>query len=69
MLKPITFAVATAGSLATLVSGAIAADAKPALMADNITVKEVKAAQNGWCDALPAISKAHKDGGISKPSP
>ena len=69
MLKPIMFAVATAGSLATLVSGAIAANAKPAVMADNITVTEVKAAQNGWCDALLAISKAHNDGGISKSKP
>ena len=52
--------------MATLIGGGIAADAKPAVMADNISVAEVKAAQNAWCEALLSISKVHKDSGITK---
>ena len=58
-----------AASLSSIAIGDVAADAKPAVMENNITVTEVKAAQDGWCEALLAISKAHNDGGIAKSKP
>ena len=42
---------------------------RPALMTDVIEASDVKAAVSGWCDALLAISKAHKQGGIKKSKP
>ena len=70
MFKPIIqLSLVAAASLSSIAIGDVAADAKPAVMADNISVTEVKAAQEGWCEALLAISKAHNDGGIAKSKP
>ena len=70
MFKPlIHLSLAAAASLTSVAINGVAADAKPAVMADNISVTEVKAAQDGWCEALLAISKAHNDGGIAKSKP
>ena len=70
MFKPIIqLSLVAAASLSSIAIGDVAADAKPAVMADNISATEVKAAQEGWCEALLAISKAHNDGGIAKSKP
>ncbi|AII43268.1 hypothetical protein KR100_07820 [Synechococcus sp. KORDI-100] len=65
----IQLSLVAAASLSSVAIHSAAADAKPAVMADNISVTEVKAAQEGWCEALLAISKAHNDGGIAKSKP
>ena len=70
MLKSVfQLSLVAAASLSSVAMNHVAADAKPAVMADNISVTEVKAAQEGWCEALLAISKAHNDGGIAKSKP
>lgn len=63
------FGLATTAFLASLSMGGLAADAQPAVMTETIAVSDVKAAQNSWCDALLAISKAHAEGGIAKSKP
>ena len=63
------FGLASTAFLASMSMGGIAANAQPAVMTETITVSEVKAAQNTWCDALVAISKAHDEGGIAKSKP
>ncbi|MEC8441253.1 MAG: hypothetical protein VXZ59_02925 [Cyanobacteriota bacterium] len=60
---------AGAASLACLLTGTLPADAQPSVMSETITVGEVKAAQDGWCDALVAISTAHAEGGLAKSKP
>ena len=70
MLKSVfQLSLVAAASLSSVAMNNVAADAKPAVMADNISVTEVKAAQEGWCEALLAISKAHNDWGIAKSKP
>ena len=61
--------LASAASLAPLLTGAIAADAKPSVMTDTISVSDVKAAQDTWCEALITISKTHDEGGLAKSKP
>ena len=63
------FGLVSTAFLASMSMGGIAANAQPAVMTETITVSEVKAAQNTWCDALVAISKAHDKGGIAKSKP
>ena len=63
------FGLASTAFLASMSMGGIAANAQTAVMTETITVSEVKAAQNTWCDALVAISKAHDKGGIAKSKP
>ena len=63
------FGLASTAFLVSMSMGGIAANAQPAVMTETITVSEVKAAQNTWCDALVAISKAHDNGGIAKSKP
>ncbi len=70
MLKSVfQLSLVAAASLSSFAINNVAADATPAVMADTISVTEVKAAQEGWCEALLAISKAHNDGGIAKSKP
>ena len=61
--------LASAASLAPLLTGAIAADAKPSVMTDTISVSDVKAAQDTWCEALITISKTNDEGGLAKSKP
>ena len=61
--------LASAASLAPLLTGAIAADAKPSIMTESIRVSDVKAAQDTWCEALITISKTHDEGGLAKSKP
>ena len=61
--------LASAASLAPLITGAIAADAKPSVMTDTISVSDVKAAQDTWCEALITISKTNDEGGLAKSKP
>ena len=56
-------------STVSLLCSTIAAEAKPSIMAETISVGEVKAAQDGWCDALLSISTAHAEGGLAKSKP
>ena len=70
MLKGIfRLGLASAASFAPLVTCAIAADAKPAVMSETISVNNVKAAQDAWCEALITISKTHAEGGLAKSKP
>ena len=70
MLKEIfRLGLASAASFAPLVTCAIAADAKPAVMSETISVNNVKAAQVAWCEALITISKTHAEGGLAKSKP
>ena len=59
----------SAAFLASMAISGIPAKAQPALMVETVTVGEVKAAQNAWCDALVAISKAHNEGGLDQSKP
>ena len=61
--------LAGAASLTPLLMGAVAADAQPAVMEATISVSDVKAAQDAWCNALVSISKAHSEGGLAKSKP
>ena len=61
--------LAIAASLTPLMTGAIAADAKPAVMSETISVSDVKAAQATWCNALITISTTHAEGGLAKSKP
>lgn len=58
--------LAGAVSLAALGIGGTSVQAQPAVMAETISVSEVKGAQEAWCDALVSISRAHDQGGIAK---
>ena len=64
-----SFALASSLSAAVCCIAPLAAEAKPAVMNETIQISEVQAAQQGWCDALLAISKAHAEGGIEKSKP
>ena len=61
--------VASTAALIPLITGAIAADAKPSVMSETIRVNEVKAAQDTWCEALITISKTHAEAGLAKSKP
>lgn len=51
-------------TLALLLStAAVAAHAQPVVVNQALAQSEVEAAQQGWCDALVAISAAHASGG------
>ena len=65
----IAFCCGLIGATASVTLNCLVADAKPSVMADNITPKEVQTAQQNWCDALIAISEAHAKSGldVSKP--
>lgn len=54
--------LAGAVSLAALGIGGTSVQAQPAVMAETISVSEVKGAQEAWCDALVSISRAHDQG-------
>ena len=38
----------------------------PAIMSENISMEEVKAAQQGWCNALVSISSTYEKDGLKK---
>ena len=61
--------VASTAALIPLITGAIAADAKPSVMSETIRVNEVKAAQDTWCEALITISKTHAEAGLAESKP
>lgn len=61
--------LASAASLTPLLTCAAAVEAKPSVMSGTISVSDVKAAQNAWCNALVTISKAHAEGGLAKSKP
>ena len=43
--------------------------AKPEILAETISLEEVKAAQSTWCSALVNISDTHAKGGLAKSKP
>ena len=49
--------LASAASLMPLLTCAAAAEAKPLVMSGTISVGEVKAAQEAWCNALVSTAK------------
>ena len=51
--------LAGAAPLTPLLMSAVAADAQPSVMEATISVSDVKAAQDVWCNALVSISEAH----------
>lgn len=57
------------GMTATLSISSLPTTAAPSLTPQSITVTEVQAAQQSWCDALVAISKAHETGGLEQSKP
>ena len=61
--------LASAVSLTPLLTGSAAAEAKPAVMSETISVGDVKAAQDAWCNALITISATHAEGGLAKSKP
>ena len=61
--------LASAASFTPLLISAAAADAKPSVMEGTISVSDVKAAQDAWCNALVTISKTHSEGGLAKSKP
>ena len=61
--------LASAVSLTPLLTGSTAAEAKPAVMSETISVGDVKAAQKAWCNALITISATHAEGGLAKSKP
>ena len=61
--------LASAASLTPLLTCAAAADAKPSVMSGTISVSDVKAAQDAWCNALVSLSKTHSEGGLAKSKP
>ena len=65
----IRIGLTSATFFASMAIAAVPAKAQPALMVETVTVSDVKAAQNAWCDALVAISKAHNEGGLAKSKP
>ena len=70
MINPhIRIGLTSAACFASMAIAGVPAKAQPALMVETVTVSDVKAAQNAWCDALVAISKAHNEGGLAKSKP
>jgi len=61
--------LASAVSLTPLLTWSAAAEAKPAVMSETISVGDVKAAQKAWCNALITISATHAEGGLAKSKP
>ena len=61
--------LATALSVMALTLTALGALAQPAAMVETIKLGEVEAAQEAWCDALVAISRAHAKGGLDQSKP
>ena len=61
--------LASAVALTPLLNCGTAADAKPSVMVETISVGDVKAAQDAWCDALTTISATHAEGGLAKSKP
>ena len=61
--------LASAVSLTPLLTWSAAAEAKPAVMSETISVGDVKAAQDAWCNALITISATHAEGGLAKSKP
>ena len=61
--------LASAASFTPLLISVAAADAKPSVMEATISVSDVKAAQDAWCNALVSISEAHSEGGLAKSKP
>lgn len=61
--------LASAVSLTPLITWSVAAEAKPAVMSETISVGDVKAAQKAWCNALITISATHAEGGLAKSKP
>lgn len=61
--------LASAASLASMSIAGVAANAQPSVLNETITVSEIMAAQQSWCDALVAISTAHAQGGLAKSKP
>ena len=51
-------------SVTALALTALGALAQPASIVETIKLGEVEAAQEAWCDALVAISRAHAKGGL-----
>ncbi len=64
MMKILRGSLFLCGALGLAAAGfaSVGANATPAA-ADGITVDEVNAAQQAWCDALIKIGKVHKEGG------
>ncbi len=58
--------LASAVSLTPLLTCTTSADAKPAVMSETISVGDVKAAQDAWCNALITISATHAEEGLAK---
>ena len=56
-------------SVTALTLTALGALAQPAAMVETIKLGEVEAAQEAWCDALVAISRAHAKGGLDQSKP
>ena len=70
MINPrLRIGLTSAAFFASMAIAGVPAKAQPALMVETVTVSDVKAAQNAWCDALVAISKAHNEGGLAKSKP
>ena len=61
--------LASTVSLTPLLTWSAAAEAKPAVMSETISVGDVKAAQDAWCNALITISATHAEGGLAKSKP
>ena len=61
--------LASAVSLTPLLTWSATAEAKPAVMSETISVGDVKAAQDAWCNALITISSTHAEGGLAKSKP
>ena len=59
----------TSLSVTALTLTALGALAQPSLMVETIKLGEVEAAQEAWCDALVAISRAHAKGGLDQSKP
>ena len=59
----------TSLSVTALTLTALGALAQPAAMVETIKLGEVEAAQEAWCDALVAISRAHEKDGLDQSKP
>ena len=60
---------ATSLSLTVLTLNALGALAQPSAMVETIKFGEVEAAQEAWCDAPVAFSRAHAKGGLRVKQP
>lgn len=56
-------------SLASLIVAPLGAAAQPVAMVETIQIGEVKTAQEAWCNALVAISRAYSEGGLKQAKP